>query len=83
MTQGFNHYLEVFLHGVIMRELKSYPLPAAGNNSPLAFASGLCGDGVGEGEGEDEKDRDLSRKDRRMEDNFLQKQKFLNSIEYF
>lgn len=63
----------VFLHGVIMTELKPYPLPAAGNNSPLAFASGLCGDGVGEGEGEDEKDRDLERKDRRMDDNFLHK----------
>lgn len=44
-------------------EMKPYPLPAGGNNSPLAFASGLCGDGVGEGEGEDEKDRDLERKD--------------------
>jgi len=44
-------------------ETEPYPFPAGGNNSPLAFASGLCGEGVGEAEGEDEKDRDLERKD--------------------
>lgn len=55
--------MEPLPHCVINKEMKPYPLPAGGNNSPLAFASGLCGDGVGEGEGEDEKDRDLERKD--------------------
>lgn len=55
--------MEPLLHCIIKTEMKPYPLPAGGNNSPLAFASGLCGDGVGEGEGEDEKDRDLGMKD--------------------
>lgn len=58
--------LEAFLGCVIRTETKPYPLPAGGNNSPLAFRSGLCGDGVGEGDGEDEKDRDLERNERSL-----------------
>lgn len=60
--QEFGCCLEAFLCCVIIWDMKPYPLPAGGNKSPLAFMSGLCGDGVGEGEGDDEKDRDLERK---------------------
>lgn len=63
LTQELGYCLEPLLQRVTKTETKPYPLPAGGNNSPLAFASGLCGDGVGEGEGEDEKDRDLERKE--------------------